>query len=211
MDRCIERAVGAEPVDREDARAAHVQPLPGLRLPPAALGMVIARQHMAMRGNAAGDDHYRRARCTDVFVGDAQAAFAGMAQRQHGVDFAARGGRVAGDRRLRSRFVIGLGTDGVGEVLRGAIDEAHGGCIPDGRRPLRTGHRGCGCADVEPHRADTAQPSSRRTQVPAGIGTTPKLALRQVAPASKGLSLSRSRWMAAACQRFSGLSIASCA
>lgn len=57
-----------------------------------------------------------------------------------------------------------------------------------------------GCVDVEPHRGDAAQPSSRRTRVPAGIGTTPELALRQVAPASKGMSLRRSLWMTAACQ-----------
>jgi hypothetical protein len=50
-------------------------------------------------------------------------------------------------------------------------------------------------------------------QVPAGLGTVEEHAmqrvLHQVAPASSGLSLGRSRWMAAACQRPRRVSIAS--
>jgi hypothetical protein len=87
--------------------------------------------------------------------------------------------------------------------------EAHGG-IPEGEGPSsRAGQRRSAAATARPGREADRNHLPVDAQVPAGIGTAMELSLHPVAPASSGLSLSRSRWMGAGCQRLPGLSIAS--
>jgi len=90
VDRHVQGAVGAEPVDREHAQPFAVDGAARahLRIPPTRADIARMRSDMPMRGDATGDDHHRRADRALAFVGDAQLAFARMPQPQPAHDLA---------------------------------------------------------------------------------------------------------------------------
>src|SRR5690606_1281878 len=130
----------------------------------------------------------------------AHAAHAGVAHRQHQVDVVAQ--RGTGGARGRLRHVAGGLETGSGRGLPGlALDEAHGRVPMAGKPSRRAGHAG-----KRPHRGTCEPPrggsatifrwTHRSPQDLAPRRSKPQGPLHQVAPASSGLSLSRSRWSA---------------
>jgi len=91
IDRCIERAIGAKPVDGEDATVPRIEHASGanLALPPTRFRESLGGGDMATGGNAAGDQHHRRMGRADQFVADLQAKRAGVAQDEVEADHAA--------------------------------------------------------------------------------------------------------------------------
>ena len=184
VDRRIQVAIGADVIEGQDAVAGRIQRAPGgdQGIGPARLGEGGAGRGVAMGGNAAGQEHHRRIGRPLQFVAQDQGAHAGVAHRQCQRDLAAQGGRHAGDRRVG-------GSAGWRELrVRGGVGEAHG-------------EGSVGKTAIEPSRGSrspcvgTERTIFRQTaQVPAGFGTTHTLARVLAAPASKGLSLRRSRW-----------------
>ena len=145
---------------------------------------------MAMRGNAAGDEHHRRTGGADQFVVQAQLAGAGVAGGEHGVDAAAANMVHIGARRLRAtQRLPDLGRGGTAGEF-GAFGKAHGGA-PMGTVPsVRAGD--AGRADAVSADARPANDAGRNhlpvdAQVPAGFGT----ARERAACAARSIRLPR--------------------
>src|SRR5690606_26492441 len=151
--------------------------------PPAGRVARTHRANVAARGNTALHDHGRRTDRTGPQVRDYDVARPMTVLRRDAQPVpVARADRFSGDEPAG----IGGGlVDAVGGVERHAVLLAADIESAENRKRSTTG-TGDGA------RA-THLPVSARSGVPAGVGTMRRLAAARVAPASKGLSLSRSR------------------
>ena len=201
VDRRVQAAIGAEVVEAQHAALAGRQHAAGIEqaLRPARRGIHRIRRGMAVRGNAAGEEDHRGSGRTDQLVGEAQLARPGVARGEDGVDAAAQhlraivgAGIGAGRGRVRPQGP-GRGRGGaLGDV---AFGEAHGTAPMEGLHRHRGGPEGRRRRQRAPlSRHRTHLPGTRRS--PQDLAPRPGGCLRsaphQVAPASLGLSLSRS-------------------
>ena len=201
VDGRVQAAIGAEVIETQHAALTGRQHATGIEeaLRPPRRGIDRIRRGMAVRGNAAGEEDHRGSGRTDQLVGEAQFARTGMARGEDGVDGAAQHLRAvvgadigAGRGRVRPQ---GPGR-GRGGALGGvAFGEAHG------TAPMEGVHRHRGGPE-DRRRRQRAPQSRHRTHLPGTRRSPQDLAPRpggclrsaphQVAPASLGLSLSRS-------------------
>ena len=145
---------------------------------------------MAMRGNAAGDEHHRRTGGADQFVVQAQLAGAGVAGGEYRIHAATTDVVHIGARRLRAtQRLPDLGRGGTAGEF-GAFGKAHGGA------PMGTVHRfarGCRKGRRDVGGCGTCMSSQDRNhlpvdaQVPAGFGT----AMERAACAARSIRLPR--------------------
>ena len=196
---------GDDPPPRRIQRAARAHQ----RVHPAALGEFRGRREVTVGGDAAGHEHRGRVFRTQAFPRQAHGPAAAVAQVQFQRQHAADGvdGRSTRHRRRHREAGRGDGDRGGLQQAHGTSDLQCGKAIDAHGEPVEESMRA-----PFPARIDNHLPVD--TQVPAGLGTfLPGAALRpqvEVAPASKGLSLRRSRWMERSWQRPPRMSIASC-
>ncbi len=155
---------------------------------------------MPAGGNAAGHEHHRGAVVALQFVAQQQPLRAGMAHRQVDRDLAAHGNGP--------RWLIG-GNTAFGICGRSSVcvHETHGLIRQSGgKRPSSFAE----LAFVACHRCRHSRTIFRRTlKSPQDLAPTRSLARPRAAPASKGLSLRRSRWWRHGASTDRPLSIAS--
>ncbi|MNM89766.1 hypothetical protein D3C81_1020030 [compost metagenome] len=180
VDRHIEVAIGADEIETEQTTALRIQRAAeaGQTLGPTLLGKARVGRDMTVCGDTAGHQHHRQAGSANQFIAQAQQTLSCVTHRQPHFHFTAHGGdRALGAVEGSSRKFLGGNCSG----------ETHGGI------PIRSSHRAsrspCSPCDAR------NEPSFRWTRGPRRIWhQTQALARLLVAPASKGLSLCRSRW-----------------